>query len=126
VALDDLHDPLRLRPIPLADCHNSTTAHHLQWTWYHSPPPCLPNPLADLLSGTCVPLCVAAYLLRALLLSDSFYRPHIVFTESYCRVRSLSLSGRLLYPIADRFVVQWPDAAVMNRYPRAQFIGKIC
>jgi len=55
--------------------------------------------------GTCVPLCFAAFLARVLL-----FRPcSVVFIESFCRVQSLSLSGLLLYPFVDEFVVQWPQ-----------------
>lgn len=31
-----------------------------------------------------------------------------VFVESFCRTQTLSLAGRLLYPVVDTFVVQWP------------------
>ncbi|MEW6295720.1 MAG: PssD/Cps14F family polysaccharide biosynthesis glycosyltransferase [Candidatus Diapherotrites archaeon] len=31
----------------------------------------------------------------------------IIFIESFCRTKSPSLSGRLIYPIADLFIVQW-------------------
>jgi beta-1,4-N-acetylglucosaminyltransferase len=31
-----------------------------------------------------------------------------IFIESWCRVENLSLTGRLVYPIADVFWVQWP------------------
>jgi beta-1,4-N-acetylglucosaminyltransferase len=31
-----------------------------------------------------------------------------LFIESWCRVESLSLTGRLVYPVADAFWVQWP------------------
>jgi beta-1,4-N-acetylglucosaminyltransferase len=55
--------------------------------------------------GTCLPICVAAFALRASGLLDN----RVVFCESFCRVQSLSLTGKLLYPIADRFVVQWPQ-----------------
>jgi hypothetical protein len=55
--------------------------------------------------GTCVPLCFAAFLARVFL-----FRPcSVVFIESFCRVQSLSLSGLLLYPLVDEFVVQWPQ-----------------
>lgn len=59
--------------------------------------------------GTCVPVAVAAWALRAVgrLSVDS----RVVFVESFCRVRSVSLSGRLLRPLADLFVVQWPELA---------------
>jgi beta-1,4-N-acetylglucosaminyltransferase len=60
-----------------------------------------------LCEGTCVPLCYAGFLLRVLGISY----PAIIFCESLCRVKTLSLSGKLLYPIADRFIVQWPQLA---------------
>jgi beta-1,4-N-acetylglucosaminyltransferase len=57
--------------------------------------------------GTCVPICYVAFLYRVL----GFMQPTIIFSESLCRVKTLSLSGKLLYPIADRFIVQWPQLA---------------
>lgn len=54
--------------------------------------------------GTCLPLCLAGYALRFL----GIQHVKIVFVESFCRVQSLSVTGRLLYFLADRFVVQWP------------------
>ena len=70
--------------------------------------------------GTCVPLCYACYLLKVLCI----YSPIIVYTESFCRVESLSLTGMLLYPIVDSFLVQWPGLAV--NYKRTQYIGQLC
>jgi len=67
--------------------------------------------------GTCVPICVGGLLMRFLGMGD----PCIIFTESLCRVKSLSLTGRLLYFIADRFVVHWPQ--LVEQYPRAEYIG---
>ncbi|KAL7531962.1 hypothetical protein ACHAWF_003972 [Thalassiosira exigua] len=55
--------------------------------------------------GTCVPVIYAAFLLRIL----GGRECRVVFVESFCRVRTLSLSGRLVYPFADRFVVHWPQ-----------------
>mmetsp|Transcript_57936 Transcript_57936/g.131282 ORF Transcript_57936/g.131282 Transcript_57936/m.131282 type:complete len:191 (-) Transcript_57936:517-1089(-) len=49
--------------------------------------------------GTCLPICIAAFL----------FRTRIIFCESFCRVKSLSLTGRLVYPFVDRFIVQWPE-----------------
>lgn len=54
--------------------------------------------------GTCVPPAAAAFLLRFLGISDC----SIVFLESICRVKALSLTGKLLSPIADKLLVQWP------------------
>ena len=44
--------------------------------------------------------------------------------ESWCRVESLSLTGRIMYWVAHRFVVHWPELA--RRYPRAEYLGRIC
>jgi UDP-N-acetylglucosamine:LPS N-acetylglucosamine transferase len=35
----------------------------------------------------------------------------LVYVESLTRTASLSLSGRLVYPLANAFFVQWPEAA---------------
>lgn len=32
-----------------------------------------------------------------------------IYIESFCRVDNLSITGRLIYPIADQFWVQWPQ-----------------
>lgn len=66
--------------------------------------------------GTCVPIVYAAFLLRLLTGADGFgaRRFRVVFVESVCRVHTLSLSGKLLYPIVDRFVVHWPG--LQDRY----------
>ncbi|KAL4944233.1 hypothetical protein BDV06DRAFT_187875 [Aspergillus oleicola] len=36
------------------------------------------------------------------------FRLRTVFVESWARVKTLSLSGNILLPFADRFLVQWP------------------
>lgn len=38
-------------------------------------------------------------------------RLRTIFVESWARVRTLSTSGVLLLPLADQFLVQWPDLA---------------
>mmetsp|Transcript_22491 Transcript_22491/g.55457 ORF Transcript_22491/g.55457 Transcript_22491/m.55457 type:complete len:204 (+) Transcript_22491:39-650(+) len=67
--------------------------------------------------GTCVPVAYAAVLMRVILLR----RCKIAFVESIARVHGLSLSGKLLYPVADRFLVQWED--LVQKYPRAKYVG---
>ncbi len=32
-----------------------------------------------------------------------------IFVESWCRVENLSQTGKLVYPVADQFFVQWPQ-----------------
>ena len=64
--------------------------------------------------GTCVPVAVLGRL------SGS----RVIFAESWCRVSTLSLTGRIMYWVAHRFVVHWPELA--RRYPRAEYLGRIC
>ena len=64
--------------------------------------------------GTCVPGAVLA----------RFSGSRVIFVESWCRVESLSLTGRIMYWVAHRFVVHWPELA--RRYPRAEYLGRIC
>lgn len=56
--------------------------------------------------GTCIPVCFAAFLLK---LVGRIPKCKVVYIESFCRVTSLSLSGKLLKPFVDMFVVQWED-----------------
>ncbi|KAJ6852422.1 UDP-N-acetylglucosamine transferase subunit ALG14-like protein [Iris pallida] len=69
--------------------------------------------------GTCIPLCVAAFVFKIAGLRWS----SIFYVESIARVRKLSLSGLLLYKLrmADQFYVQWPK--LQRKYPRAQYVG---
>lgn len=67
--------------------------------------------------GTCIPVCASALLFRIL----GIHNCQIIFVESFARVDSLSLSGKILYWIADRFLVQWPK--LCEKWPRAEFIG---
>eukprot|EP00056_Hartaetosiga_gracilis_P001444 m.44962 g.44962 ORF g.44962 m.44962 type:complete len:93 (+) comp10643_c0_seq2:1605-1883(+) len=55
--------------------------------------------------GSCVPICVSAFLLKVLGVCD----PTVVYVESICRVSSLSLSAKLLRYIVDACMVQWPE-----------------
>ncbi|KAI8084320.1 oligosaccharide biosynthesis protein Alg14 like-domain-containing protein [Gilbertella persicaria] len=45
----------------------------------------------------------------------------IIYIESFARVSSLSLTGKLLYPFVDRFLVQWPELS--DRFERAEYKG---
>lgn len=47
----------------------------------------------------------------------------IIFMESMARVEGKSLSGRLVYPIADLFLVQWES--MLSFYPRAVYASRL-
>ncbi|XP_076389156.1 ALG14, UDP-N-acetylglucosaminyltransferase subunit [Megachile rotundata] len=54
--------------------------------------------------GTCVPLCITAFLFKVFYIMQT----NIIYVESFCRVKTLSLTGKLLYYIVDYQIVQWP------------------
>lgn len=47
----------------------------------------------------------------------------VVYVESFARVYSKSLTGRLIYPLADLFLVQWEP--MLKLYPKAKYVGGI-
>ncbi|XP_050346121.1 UDP-N-acetylglucosamine transferase subunit ALG14 homolog [Nymphalis io] len=69
--------------------------------------------------GTCVPVCLVSFLLRCLFILDC----RIVFIESLCRVRTLSLSGIILQFFADVFIIQWPQ--LRHVCFRAEYFGRL-
>lgn len=62
--------------------------------------------------GTALPLAYAHMLVNKLGLFN--WKAKVLFIESFCRVRDLSLTGKLLMPLmsalpGSRFVVQWEE-----------------
>jgi hypothetical protein len=47
----------------------------------------------------------------------------VVYIESMARITSPSLTGRLIYPFADTFIVQWPG--LQRFFRRAQMFGTV-
>jgi UDP-N-acetylglucosamine:LPS N-acetylglucosamine transferase len=65
-------------------------------------------------AGVVVPACYIGKILGA----------KIIFIESFARITSKSLSGMLVYPIANIFLVQWKP--LLNKYGRrAQYGGSV-
>lgn len=51
-------------------------------------------------------------------------RAKVIYVESIARTTSLSLSGRIIYQTADRFIVQWPGS-LLQTYPLAEYHGRL-
>jgi beta-1,4-N-acetylglucosaminyltransferase len=62
---------------------------------------------------TAVPMCYIAKL----------FGKKVIFIESFAKTTTPTLSGRLVYPIADLFIVQWESMKV--HYPKAVYGGSI-
>jgi len=72
--------------------------------------------------GTAVCVVLASLTLRYLGLCKR-RQMRTVFVESWARVKSISLSGKILLPLVDRFLVQWPQLSGMGG--RAEFVGPL-
>jgi len=47
----------------------------------------------------------------------------IIYIETYANINKKTATGRLIYPIADLFIVQWEE--MLNIYPKAIYGGQI-
>jgi beta-1,4-N-acetylglucosaminyltransferase len=71
---------------------------------------------AEVVLSTGAGIAVPAFLVARL------RRRRVVYVESLTRTSSLSLSGRLVYPLANAFFVQWPGT---TKRSRARYVGSI-
>ncbi len=62
---------------------------------------------------TAVPMCYLGKL----------FGSKIIFIETFANSSSRTLSGRMIYPIANLFIVQWKE--MLELYPRAVYGGSI-
>ena len=65
--------------------------------------------------GTCLPMVIQGFI------SKFFVSNRIIYIESFARVNTLSLTGKIVYPFVDRFIVQWSDLA----RNKVEYIGKL-
>lgn len=56
-------------------------------------------------------------------LLGKLFRKKIVYIESFARTQNGSLTGKMVYPFADVFIVQWKK--LKKVYPRAIYLGGI-
>lgn len=48
----------------------------------------------------------------------------VIYVESLARVKTMSVSGRIVYVFADRYLVQWKQLSDM--WPLAEYYGRLC
>ena len=51
------------------------------------------------------------------------YGAKLIYIEVFDRINTSSLTGKLVYPITDRFIVQWEE--MKEIYPKAIYLGSI-
>lgn len=60
-----------------------------------------------------IPICLLGKLVGA----------KVIYIESFARVKFASMTGKLMYKIADLFIVQWKE--LLKLYPKAKYGGSI-
>jgi UDP-N-acetylglucosamine:LPS N-acetylglucosamine transferase len=69
-----------------------------------------------IISTGAAPACVCCFLAKLL-------GAKVVWVDSITNVERISLSGRMIRPIADLFLVQWPELA--DKYRGVEYVGAI-
>ncbi|KAI8590271.1 asparagine-linked glycosylation 14 [Geranomyces variabilis] len=69
--------------------------------------------------GTALPVLLLAFLPRIVM--GASFGPRLIYVESWARVRTLSLTGKLSWWFVDRFLVQWPFEGLKG----VEFIGRV-
>ena len=77
-----------------------------------------PNMVVTNGPGVAFPILFIGYFLRLFLILSEF---KIMFIESYCRTKSISLCGKIVEPLCDRFIVLWKNLETQKR----EYLGKI-
>ena len=77
-----------------------------------------PNMVVTNGPGVAFPILFVGYILRILMILSEF---KIMFIESYCRTKSISLCGKIVEPLCDRFIVLWKNLESKKR----EYLGKI-
>ncbi len=47
----------------------------------------------------------------------------IIYVETFANIKTKTITGKLIYPVADRFIVQWES--MLKLYPQAEYGGWI-
>lgn len=58
-----------------------------------------------------------------MLIISKVFGAKIIFIESFAKVSSPTITGKIVYKFCDRFYVQWPE--LINYYPKAIYRGKL-
>jgi len=77
-----------------------------------------PNMVVTNGPGVAFPILFIGYILRLFMVLCEF---KIMFIESYCRTKSISLCGKIVEPLCDRFIVLWKNLESKKR----EYLGKI-
>ena len=65
----------------------------------------------------------AGPIVPASIIGKFFFHTQVIYIETITRIHDLSLTGKLMYYIADDFFCQWPF--LLSKYKKAKLIGPV-
>lgn len=68
-------------------------------------------------------ICTGVLAMIPMCLVCKFFRKKLIYIESFAKVTSPTVSGKLLYKFADQFYVQWES--MLDVFPNAIYLGGI-
>ncbi len=68
-------------------------------------------------------ICTGVLAMIPMCLICKFFRKKLIYIESFAKVTSPTVSGKLLYKFADQFYVQWKS--MLDVFPNAIYLGGI-
>lgn len=76
------------------------------------------NEKPDIIISTGSEIAIPAFIIAKL------FRIKTIFIESWCRVKTKSGTGKIVYPLSDLFLVQWPE--LLEVYgEKAKYMGAV-
>lgn len=88
---------------------NVINAFHSVFTFFKE----WPDVIVSTGPNTAVALCYLGFI----------FRKKVIFIESFAKRKGKTLAGKLVYPIATVFIVQWES--MLKYYPKAKYFGGI-
>ena len=70
-----------------------------------------------------VVICTGVLAMIPICLIAKLHGKKLIYIESFAKVTSATLTGKLLYKFANQFYVQWPE--MLKIYPKAIYLGGI-
>lgn len=67
--------------------------------------------------------CGPSLVLPLFFLAKILFRKKLIFFESWVRVENKSISGKLIYPYCNLFLVQWPK--LQKKYKKSVYAGRL-
>lgn len=99
------------------------TKHNMLTYWFIFPANCVRSFLLYIKYRPDVVITTGAHTAVAMCHIAHFFKKKVIYIETFANVTTKTLSGKLCYPIADYFIVQWKE--MLELYPDAIYAGWI-